>query len=119
MYGGSSMYGRPGGSSMYGSSYGGAYGSSYGGQYGAGAMTPYASRYGGGMGGGMGMGMGMGGMGQMGPPGMFCSSACSYQLQLCAETVVPLHGAYLRCNFNRLFMLLSAALVHAQAPGMH
>ena len=54
-------------------------------------MTPYASRYGGGMGGGMGMGMGMGGMGQMGqmgPPGMFCSSACSYQLQLCAETVI-------------------------------
>jgi len=70
--------------------------------------------------GGMGMGMGgMGQMGQMGPPGMFCSSACSYQLQLCAETVVPLHGAYLQCIFNRLFMLLSAALVHAQAPGMH
>lgn len=72
MYGGSSMYGRPAGSSMYGSSYGGGYGSNYGSQYGAGAMTPYASRYGGGMGGGYGgMGMGMGGMGQMGPPGPY------------------------------------------------
>ena len=46
---------------------------------------------GGGYGGGMGMGMGMGGMGQMGPLGMFCSSACSYQLQLCKETAISLH----------------------------
>ena len=47
MYGGGLMYGRPVGSSMYGSSYGGGYDSSYGNQYGAGAMTPYALRYGG------------------------------------------------------------------------
>ena len=73
------------------------------------------------MGGGYGgMGMGMGGMGQMGPPGIFGSSACSYQLQLCAKKLWSFcMGQCLQCISTGWCMLLLATLEHAQAPGMH
>ena len=93
MYGGGSMYGRPAGSSMYGSSYGGGCDSSYGSQYGAGAMTPYASRYGGGMGGENGDGHGDGRNESNGCPwyvlffSLFLSAAA-----VCKEAVGFLYG---------------------------